>query len=155
MRKALLIFLCVVILIGVGAVFLNRQMRHIYGPGYDPSNSRDLQKLLVIANAGRPLREALARFKIDHGYYPMEAADFIPSYLQPTNVPDILNTNDYNEKDWAGWEYHRESTNHYQLFFQLDWDGGLWYEPSAEGTNQWSWSTSDRVVDLTQKFRIR
>lgn len=153
MRKTFLILFCVVIVIGVGAVLLNRHMRHVFGPGLTPEH--DIDKLLVIADDSRPIREALERFKIAQGCYPMKVASFIPSYLQPTNVPDVLNTNDYLTKDWGGWEYHPESTNSYELFFQLDWDSGLWYEHSAEGTNHWSWSTSDRVVDLTQKFQDR
>jgi len=150
MRKAFLIFLCVTIVLGMGMVFLHRQMQRIYGPGYNPDNSHDLQKLVIIAEASRPLCEALERFKNDRGNYPSSVIDLIPAYLQTKNAPD-----DFNTKDWAGWEYLRESTNSYQLFFQLDWDGGLWFEHLASGTNHWSWSTSDRVIDLTPKFQIR
>jgi hypothetical protein len=150
MRKAFLILLCVVILIGVSAVILNRHLSHIYGPYYDPSNSRDLQKLLAIVDGSRPLREALERFKNDQGDYPTTVTNLFPSYLQTKNAPE-----DFNIKDWAGWEYNRESTNSYELFYQLDWDGGLWFDHSVDGTNQWSWSTSDRVVDLTQKVQQR
>jgi hypothetical protein len=151
MRKAFIIFFCVAIVIGVAAALLNRHMRHVFGPGFTPEH--DMDSLLIIADDSRPIREALERFKNDHTNYPMTVASIIPSYLQPTNVPDVLNTNDYLTKDWGGWEYLPKSSNSYELFFQLDWDGGLWYEQSAEGTNHWSWSTSDRVVDLPKSIR--
>ena len=151
MRKGFIIIFCVVIVLGVAAVLLNRHMHHVFGPGFTPEH--DMDKLLIIADDSRPIREALERFKHDHDYYPTTVASFIPSYLQPTNVPGVLNTNDYFAKDWGGWEYHPKSTNSYELFFQLDWDGGLWYEHSAESTNHWSWSTSDRVVDLPKSVR--
>jgi hypothetical protein len=150
MRKAIPIILCVIVVLGIGGVALLRHMSHVHGWGFTPEH--DMDKLRIIADDSRPLRDALERFKHDQGEYPTSVTNLISSYLQPTNVPDVLNTNDYYTKDWAGWEYHRKSTNSYNLFFQLDWDGGLSYEHLVAGTNQWSWSTSDRVVDLTQKF---
>jgi hypothetical protein len=149
MLKTPLIIICVVAAIGIGAILFSRPMWHAFGTYLTPEHN--LGKLLAIADDSRPLRDALERFRNAQGFYPADVGSIIPSYLQPTNVPDVLNTNDYSEKDWGGWEYHSESTNSYELFFQLDWDGGLWYEQSAEGTNSLSWSTSDRVVDLTQK----
>jgi len=152
MRKAFIILFCLVVVIGVAAVLLNRHLRHVFGPEFSPEH--DMDKLLIIADDSRPMREALERFKHDHAYYPDRIDSIIPSYLQPTNVPDILNTNDYYfTKDWGGWEYHLMSTNSYELFFQLDWDGGLWYEHSAEGTNHWYWSIGDRDVNLTKSVR--
>jgi hypothetical protein len=153
MRKTPLIIICVIAAIGIGAVLFSRQMRHGFGAYLTPED--DLGTLLVIADDSRPLRDALERFRSVRGFYPADVAIIIPSYLQPTNIPSALNTNDYSANDWGGWEYHSQSINSYELFFQLDWDGGLWYEQSSEGTNSLSWSTSDRVVDLTQKFLRR
>jgi hypothetical protein len=145
MRKFLLILFCIVVITFIGFV---AYVRWHWGPGYDPSNSQDVHQLLVFADNSLPLREALERFKQDHGGYPTDVTNLFPSYLPATNAPDHL-------KDWAGWEYHPVSTNGYSLFYQLEWDGGLWFEHSVNGTNQWQWSTSDRVVDLTHQFQKR
>jgi hypothetical protein len=145
MHKAVLMFICVVILIGVGSVFLNYHLKRVYGVGYDPNNSRDLQKLLAIAGDSLPLREALERFKYDRGGYPRKSADLFPSYLRATNTTDELS-------DWAGWNYHPESTESYVLIYKANWDDGLSYEQLTNNTHTWYYFTSTKVTDLTQKF---
>jgi hypothetical protein len=147
MRKKFVTFVWVVVLIGIGATILLRQIRHVNGR-YVPDTKWGLQNLRTIADNSHPLRDALERFKSDSGNYPATVTNLFPSCLQASNAPDGWNT-----KDWAGWEYHPQSTNGYELFYQLDWDGGLWFEHSFYGTNQWSWSSSSDVVDLTQKFQ--
>jgi hypothetical protein len=144
MRKLHVFLFGAFILIGVGLFLFHRMAVDIFGVSYDPNNSDDLQKLMVIADTSRPFRSALERFKQDHGSYPARAGDLFPSYLQSTNGP-----NDYS--DWAGWHYEPESTNSYQLFFHPAWDDGFWLERS-NGVDHWTYSTSVANTDLTQKF---
>jgi hypothetical protein len=122
---------------------------HIYGSDHDPtSNSLDLQKLHAIADGSHPLREALEHFKGDHGGYPNLTTNLFPLYLLDANTPSDFT-------DWLGWRYFEKSSNSYELYYQLSWDGGLWFDRSTNGTSQWTWSTSDRVVDLTKEFQQR
>jgi len=148
MRKALLIFFSAAILIGVGLFFLHQWALHAFGPSYDPTNSRDLQKLMAIADDSRPFRDALERFRHDHGSYPVAAANLFPTYLHATNSPEDFS-------DWVGWRYVVATTNSYTLHYQANWDDGLWYEHPASGTDQWHYSTSGADVDLTLKFERR
>jgi hypothetical protein len=145
MRKIILIIICVFAFIGVGLVLL---VRWHFGPYYDPSNSQGLQKLRTLADVSRPLREALERFKDDHGRYPNSTTNLFPLYLRTTNTTDDFT-------DWQGWRCVELSSNSYELFYQLEWDGGLWFDHSPSGTNQWTWSTSNRAVDLTKVFQQR
>jgi hypothetical protein len=143
MRKALIIILSIVVVIGI-VLFLLRQ----WSPtSYDPNDSRDLQKLSSIADNSRPFREALEKFKHDHGIYPQANTNIFPSYLIKTDAPDDFS-------DWAGWRYF-PGTNSYTLFYQVNWDDGLWYDHLVNGTNQWYYSTSTTQIDLTQKFQQR
>jgi hypothetical protein len=148
MRKALLIIFGAVVLIGVGLFFLHRWGLHTFGPGYDPNNSHDLQKLMAIADDSRPFRDALERFRHDHGSYPAAATNLFPKYLRSTNSPEDFS-------DWIGWRYIETTTNGYSLHYQVNWDDGLWYEHLASGTDRWHYSTSVSDTDLTQKFEHR
>src|SRR5690349_2772428 len=98
MRKAIPIFLFLVILFGVGGLILVRHMSRVHGPGYIPS--RAMEKLRAIADSSGPFRNALERFKSDQGHYPAAVTNLVPSYFSLTNTLDLPNS-----KDWAGWEY--------------------------------------------------
>jgi hypothetical protein len=148
MHKALLILFCAVLVIGAGACILLWYGSHIGGPRYNPGDSRDVQKLRVIAENGQPLREALEHYKNDHGTYPMTVDDLFPSYLQSAPIPSPIH--------WAGWYYQQESTNSYSLYYKLNWDDGLFYEHLVEGTNRWRYAGSEHeVVELTHEFQLR
>jgi hypothetical protein len=144
MRKALLIFLCIVILIGVALGFFRQWGLRHFGPVYDPSSSRDVQKLLAIADKSRQLREALERFKHDHGSYPTVVTNLFPSYLQAAPTPASFY--------WAGWYYQQESANSYSMYYKVNWDDGLFYEHGVEGTYRWYYSVSGTKTDVTDKF---
>ena len=148
MRKALFIIFSVAILIGLGLFFFHRWALHTFGPSYDPTNSHDLQKLATIADDSRPFRDALERFRLDHGSYPAAATNLFPTYLHATNSPEDFS-------DWLGWRYVEAATNSYTLFYKVSWDDGLWYEHLASGTDQWHYSTSVAITDLTQMFEQR
>jgi len=148
MRKALPIIVTAVVLIGVCLFFLNRWALHTFGHSYDPTNSRDLQKLMAIADDSRPFRDALERFRHDHGSYMAADANFFTTYLHATNSADAC-------PDWAGWRCVEATTNSYTLFYQPCWNDGFWYEHLATGTDQWHYSTSVTDIDLTQKFEQR
>jgi len=148
MRRALLIIVCVVILIGVALGFLRQwDLRH-FGPVLDIRKSQDVEKLLAIANNSRPLREALERFKHDHGTYPEVITNLFPSYLQPAPTMG-------DRSRWAGWDYMEQSTNSYSLYYQTDWDDHLVYDHLVQSTDQWYYSGSVTQTDLTQKFQQR
>ena len=146
MRKGLIIILCLAVLMGIALEFVHRWSLRTFGEDYDPDNIHDMQKLVVIAENSRPLREALERFKHDRGVYP-NASNLFSSYLPATNRP----ADDFS--DWAGWRYLPASTNSYTLFYQANWDGGLWYDHLVNGTDQWYLSDSGAPIDLTQKLR--
>ena len=148
MRKALPIVFIAVVLIGISLFFLHRWALHTFGTSYDPTNSRDLQKLMAVADDSRPLRAALEQFRHDHGSYPPAATNLFPAYLHATNSPDDFS-------DWAGWRYVEATTNGYTLLYKVNWDDGFWYEHLATGTDQWHYSTSVTGIDLTQKFEQR
>lgn len=132
MRKAFLILFWIVLMIGVSAGALLWYVSRIGGSRYDPSDKRDMQKLRVIAESARPLREWLELFKKDHDTYPGTAP--IPSSLSR-----------------AGWHYQRESTNSYSLYYQLNWDDGLFYEHLVQGTNRWFYAGGKPTeIDLTR-----
>jgi hypothetical protein len=138
MRKAFLILLCVVIVIGIGISFFL----------WPVSVSKlDVQKLLTIADNGRPLREALERFKRDQGNYPAKATNLFHSYLQLAPIPTPF--------DWGGWDYLQDSTNSYYLFYKINWDDHLAYEHLVHGTDRWYYSASGTQIDLTHKLRQR
>lgn len=146
MRKSLPILFCVVLVIGVSAGVLLWYGSRTGGPRYNPRSNRDVQKLQAIAENGRPLREALERYKHDQGSYPPVVTNLFPVYLQPAPTP--------TEFHWAGWHYMRESTNSYSLYYKLNWDDGLFYEHQLQGTNRWYWSGSGFAeTDLTGKFQ--
>src|SRR5437868_4199043 len=115
MRKALLIFFGAVIVIGIVLYFIHQHAEHTFGTSYDPSNSHDLEKIIVIGDNSRPLREALERFRHDHGCYPIEASNLFSGYLKRTNAPDDVSF-------WAGWNVDDLSTNHYLLVYKVGWD---------------------------------
>jgi hypothetical protein len=148
MRKAIISILCVLILAGVCSGLLHWFGVRTYGPDYDPSNSGDLQKLRAFADGSRPLREAFERFRDDHGSYPKSTTNLFPLYLLTTNTP-------HDFTDWQGWRCVDLSSNSYQLYYQINWDGGLWFDHSTNGASQWTWSTSDHAVDLTTEFQHR
>jgi hypothetical protein len=148
MRKALPIFFIAVVLIGLALFFLHRRALHTFGPSYDPTNKRDLQKLMAIADDSRPLRAALEQFRHDHGSYPPAATNLFPAYLHS-------NKSSEDSSDWAGWRYVEATTNGYTLLYKVNWDDGFWYEHLATGTDHWHYSTSVTGIDLTQKFEQR
>jgi len=148
MRKALLIFFSAAILIGVSLFFLHRWALHTFGSSYDPNNSHDLKNLMAIADDSRPFRDALERFRHDHGVYPAAVTNLFPAYLQATNSPEVFS-------DWVGWRYVEATPNSYTLHYQANWDDGLWYEHVASGTDQWHYTTSVTDIDLTLKFEQR
>ena len=148
MRKALPIIFIAVVLVGVILFFIHRWALHTFGPSYDPTNSHDLQKLVAIADGSRPFRDALERFRRDHGSYPAAATNLFPAYLHATNSPEDFS-------DWIGWRYVEATTNSYTIFYQVNWDDGFWYEHLALGTIRWHYSTSVADTDLTQKFEQR
>jgi hypothetical protein len=147
MSKALVVLVVVAAFIGIGLIFINNWAVKTFGVAYDPSNSRDLQKLLIIADNSRPLREALERYKLDHGNYPDDSTNLFPSYLHSTNGP-----NDFS--DWAGWRYEPETTNTYSLIYKANWDDGLDCECS-NNICHWDYFTSTRNTDLTQTLKDR
>lgn len=144
MRKALITILCVVILVGVALGLLKQSGLLHFGPVYDARRSRDVEKLLVIADDSRPLREALERFKHDQGSYPTVITNLFPSYLQAAPAPAPFY--------WAGWYYQQESANSYTLYYKVNWDDGLFYERQVEGADRWYYSVGGKKTDLTEKF---
>jgi len=148
MRKAILIIVSLVILVSIGLYFLGQHMRHIYGTSYDPNDRRDLQKLIVIGDASRPLRDALERFRHEHGSYPTVASNLFPAYLQRTNAPDDFS-------DWSGWNMMDVASNHYLLVYKVGWDDGLCYEHMTNDMPSWFYFSSVAHTDLTQKFEQR
>ena len=144
MRKALLILLCVVFVIGGGTVILHWYGSRIGGPVYDPTNSRDVALLQGIAQTSRPLREGLERFRNNQGGYPSVVTNLFPTYLQPAPEP--------TEFHWSGWLYLRETTSSYSLYYKLNWDDGLFYEHQVQGTNRW-YVAGNKYADLTGEFQ--
>jgi hypothetical protein len=143
MRKSVFVLFCSFVLFAVAGVIVFRHLSRIF-PNYTP------EQLNAIADSSRPFREALEKFKNEQGHYPTEITNLIPSYLQRTNAPNLP-----DQKDWAGWDYSIESSNHYQLFYQLDWDGGLSFDHSAGGSNHWSRASSGKAIDLPPSFQQR
>ena len=144
MRKKTIILIAVVILIGgcAGAYFwFDSVVSGMFGPIYDVNNKRDIQKLSSIAEGGRPFREALERFKQDHGDYPNDITNLIPSYLQGELTPAPMSC-------WAGWQYWPESTNGYSIAYRLNHDDDLIYEHLVHGTNRWYLSDEATRTDL-------
>jgi hypothetical protein len=150
MRKALIILLCVVLLVGAGAVALHRFGLRVYGPGYDPNNSSDVQKLGLLVDGSRPLREALERFRHENGGYPGAATNLFPSYLQAQT-----NRAPYDWSDWAGWNYCGETSNSYTLIQKVNWDDGMSFDRLTNGAVKWSYFTSVTNTDLTPAFQQR
>ena len=152
MRKKTIILISVVILIGgcAGAFFwFDSLFSGIGGPIYDLNNKQDVQKLLSIADGGRSFREALERFKHDHGSYPNDITNLIPAYLQGELTPAPASC-------WAGWYYFQESTNGYMIFYKLNWDDDLLYEHMVHGSNRWCIVfDGETQTDLTLKFQQR
>jgi len=148
MRKALPIIFITIALIVVGLFFFHRWALHTFGRSYDPNNSLDLQKLMAMADDSLPFRDALERFRHDHGGYPAAVTNLFPAYLHTTNSPEDFS-------DWAGWRYVAATTNSYTLHYQANWDDGLWYEHLASETDHWHYSTSVTNINLTPKFEQR
>jgi hypothetical protein len=148
MRRALLIILSAVVLIGTALVFVRQWGLRHFGPGYDIRKSQDVERLFVIADASRPLREALEHFKHDHGQYPETITNLFTSYIQ---VAPTMG----DPSRWAGWDYMMQSSNTYSLFYQTDWDDHLCFDHLAQGTDQWYYQGSDAKTDLTQKYQQR
>ena len=144
-RNVLIGISALVILAAIGAGGLELYFRRVFGPGIDPRSSQGVQALVQIAGASRPLRDALERFKREHGSYPVDFTNLVPNYLPVTNASDDIS-------DFAGWDYYpKESSSGYELMHQIDWDDLFGCECESNGARTWTCWTSTGDIDLTEK----
>lgn len=121
-----------------------------FGPDYSPQTRQGMERLRSVAAESRPVQQALEQYRKERGQYPVTIADLFPVYLQPSNAPAS-----FHAKDWGAWDYLRDGTNGYELYFQLNWDGGLWLEHSVRGTNRWRFGLSGDDTDLTREIELQ